>query len=69
MLAKIKTVFSNRNAQCYKYFDWQPLKIEILLFLTYCINIYGIINQHEKGWLILSVTVLHDQLRRFFTVS
>ena len=38
------------NALFDRTFDQQSLKIQNGLFHAYCINIYGIIQQNEKGF-------------------
>ena len=44
-----KTIFRDRITSFYRNFDWHPLKIQNEQFHTYFSNMYGIIQQNEKG--------------------
>ena len=39
----------DKNTSLYGNSDWKPLKIQNGIFRTYCINMYRIIHQNEKG--------------------
>ena len=48
---EVKTIFRKSNTSFDRILmqEWQPLKIQNGQFYTYCINMYGIIHQNEKG--------------------
>ena len=60
LFAKIKPIFRDINTSFYRNFDHQPLKTQNGPFHTYCINIYRIIHQNEKGLTLYSIIAPFD---------
>ena len=54
---RVKTQIKCRRITAfYRNFEWQRLKIQNGQFHSYCINMYGIIHQNEKGQWVKNVS-------------